>query len=481
VSSFGASLRALFGRVGLALVLCAAVAVGSVVLVNGYIDDQVEKIPRIALTTAPVGDEVGQGGINFLIIGSDSRSFIDNEVDYGAFSDPETQNAPPRSDTMMVLHANGEHSYAVSFPRDLWVDIPGRGSAKLNAAFNDGPQKVIDTLQADFNVPINHYLEVDFKTFEGIVDTVGPVPVYVPGITRDLYTGWEAPYGAGCYWLDGPFALAWVRSRNLEIADPNGKIVDANGNRWSLYDATADIGRIERQQDFVKKLGRIAVQRALDDPLIAPDIVDALMPNLHADTTFDRTALNALVRAFMGLATGDAGLQFETLPWDGPAMRDRQSVVLVKYPDADAVFARLRGEVLVEPEPVTTVPAAEQAAVRPADVRVQVLNGSGVAGAAGNADQQLSNRGFVSGGVGNAAGSNVARTQIRYGPGDDAKAQLVAGSVPGAELVPDASLTGGDVVLVLGANFKGIGTAEPKDTTPPGETAATQSPEDACN
>jgi LCP family protein required for cell wall assembly len=476
VTSFGASLRALFGRMGLAVLLCVPVAVGGVVMVNRYIDNEVAKIPRVALTTAPVGSN----GVNFLIIGSDSRAFVDNAIDYQAFSDKNTDSAPPRSDTMMVLHADGDRSFAVSFPRDLWVDIPGLGNAKINAAFNQGPQGVVDTLQSNFNVPINYYLEVNFETFEGIVNAIGTVPVYVPGVTRDLFTGWATPYGAGCYHLDGAAALQWVRARSLEILDPkNGKYDPSTGQRWSSLDATADIGRIKRQQDFVKKLGRIAVQRTIDDPLIAPDIVDALMPNLHADTAFNRSALNELVRAFMGLTSGDgAGLQFETLPWDGPTTRGGQSVVVAKQPEADAVLAQLRGEA-PPPAPSTTLaPSSQATPLRASDVRVRVLNASGVTGAAATADQAMTNLGFVSGGISNYTGPALTTTQIHYRPGDEAKAQLVAGVVPGGVLTPDATV-GGDVVVILGPGFKGIGSSVPKDTasTP---TTVPVSPEEAC-
>jgi hypothetical protein len=169
----------------------------------------------------------------------------------------------------------------------------------------------------------------------------------------------------------------------------------------------------------------------------------------------------------MGLATNGNGLTFETLPWDGPATRDSQSVVLVKYPDADDVFARLRGDAAPPPPTTTAAPSAAPAKVRPGDVSVQVLNASGVNGAAGKAGQDLSNRGFVSGGVGNNPGGVVAATQIRYRTGDEAKAQLVASSVPGATLAPDPSLTSGSVVLVIGSNFKGVGTVAPKDTAAP--------------
>jgi LCP family protein required for cell wall assembly len=476
VKSFGVLLRALSGRLAVALLLCAVLAVGTVVLVNRYIDQQVDKIPRIALQTTPSGPN----GTNFLIIGSDSRSFVDNATDYQAFSDPNTQNAPPRSDTLMVLHADGDKSFAVSFPRDLWVNVPGIGGTKINAAFNKGPQKVVDTLQADFNVPINHYLEVDFQSFEGIVDAIGAVPVWIPGVVLDKATGLYTPYGAGCYRLDGARALQYVRSRDILILDPKGRYDPDTKQRWSPLDATADIGRIKRQQDFVKKLGRLAVERTKDDPFIAPDIVDALVPNLHADAGFDRAALNALVRSFMGLSSDGNGLQFETLPWDGPKTRGGQSVLLAKQPEADTVFARLRGEVVSEPASTPTTAPASATPVRTSDVRVRVLNASGISGAAADADQALSNRGFVSGGIGNWSGAAVTKSQIRYRPGDEGKAQLVAVSVPGADMVADTNL-GSDVVLVIGPNFRGVGAAVPKDTAATVPPAPSVSAEQACN
>jgi hypothetical protein len=118
--------------------------------------------------------------------------------------------------------------------------------------------------------------------------------------------------------------------------------------------------------------------------------------------------------------------------------------------------------------------------VRPVDVRVRVLNGSGADGAAGDADQALSELGFVSGGVGNNPGT-VPQSEIRYLPADQAKAQLLARSVPGAKLVADEALVGGDVVLVLGAGFRGVGAAAPKDTATPAPTTTPLSPEEACN
>ena len=464
-------MRALSGRIVIAIVLCALVMGAAVFRINSYIDDRIDEIPRVQVKTAPASGTA----TNFLIIGSDTRSFVQSEADKQAFTDADTPaDGPARSDTMMVLHADGNASYVVSFPRDLMVNVPTLGRQKLNAAFNKGPQLVVDTLQADFNVPINHYLEVNFKSFEDIVNAIGSVPVWIPNQMRDQYSGLKPfLYGPGCYHLDGATALAYVRARHLEYYE-NGKWVDASGR--------SDIDRIQRQQDFIKRLGRIAVQKATDDPTIAPGLADHLIPNLTADQSFDRAAFNELVRAFMGLSEGTgSGPVFETLPW---AMGDSAGSYLVeKQPEADAVLAVLRGQA---PIPTATTAAPDTTAgggtttpaVRPVDVRVLVRNGSGVQGAAGTTAQDLQQKGFVNGGAENDPRGTVDHSEVRYAASDLAKAQLVASVVPGAQLVEDSSLSGTDIVLVLGKDFHGLGSTA--TTGAPAATTTTLSPEAAC-
>ena len=465
-------MRALSGRIVIAIVLCALVMGAAVFRINSYIDDRIDQIPRVDVKVAPASSTA----TNFLIIGSDTRSFVQSEADKDAFTDSQvTADGPARSDTMMVLHADGDASYVVSFPRDLWVAIPGHGNERINAAYNDGPQLVVDTLQQDFNVPINHYLEVNFKSFEDIVNAVGSVPVWIPQQMRDQLSGLQPfPYGPGCYHLDGATSLAYVRARHLEYYE-NGEWVDASGR--------SDIDRIARQQDFIKRLGRIAVQKATDDPTIAPEIADHLIPNLTADQSFDRGSFNELVRAFMGLSEGtDSGPVFETLPWDR-ATRSGQDVLVEKQPEADSVLAVLRGEAPI-PTTTTAAPATTSGgggstpAVRPVDVRVVVRNGSGVQGAAGTTAQDLQQKGFVNGGAENDPRGTVDHSEIRYASSDLAKAQLVQSVVPGAQLVEDSTLPGTDIVLVLGKDFHGLGTTA--TTGAPQATTTTVSPEAAC-
>ena len=101
--------------------------------------------------------------------------------------------------------------------------------AKINSAFNGtggGPERVIKTLEQNFGISINHYLEVDFRSFEGIVNAIGSVPVYIPHPALDTFTGFVA-VNAGCYHLDGYDALQWVRTRHIKFLDPEtGKMTE---------------------------------------------------------------------------------------------------------------------------------------------------------------------------------------------------------------------------------------------------------------
>jgi LCP family protein required for cell wall assembly len=472
VRSARAALRAFTVRVVIALLVCFAVVGTAVAAVNRYIDHQIEKIPRVDLATAPV-----QGsGVNYLIVGSDSRAFVSDSDETNAFGDV-ADTGPPRSDTLMVLHADGDRSYAVSFPRDLWVDIPGKGKGKINSAYNDGPQKVVDMLKANFGLDVNHYLEVNFQAFAKLVDAIGTIGVYFPEPTRDYDTAQQGDTGflvdtPGCVQLTGDRALQYVRARHMQQLNPTT-------GKWASIDPIPDIARIQRQQAFVKKLGRVAVQRLLANPRLAPDVVDGVVPELTADSNFDRKAANQLVQAFLAVRNDANALQFDTLPWtDGPRQQGQQ-VLYVKEPDADAVLARLKGQAPAAAAAATTAPATTAPALRPVDVRVKVLNASGVQNAAANAESSLAPFGFANGGVGNDSRGTVTETEIRYRPADEAKARLVASHVATAKLVPDTSLPGTDVVLVLGKDFKGIVSTPPTQPSA-SPTTTTLSPEEAC-
>ncbi len=95
----------------------------------------------------------------------------------------------------MLVHVDPiqQRAIVLSFPRDLWVRIPGRGFDKINAAFegglqHGGPQLMAQTVANLTGLAVDHYLYVDLAGFQRIVDTMGGVPMCIPSYnvnTRD--------------------------------------------------------------------------------------------------------------------------------------------------------------------------------------------------------------------------------------------------------------------------------------------------------
>lgn len=442
--------RGFFRRYAVALGVVVALVIGSVVAINVLIDQKLSSVTRVHLQLASAPSDGG----NYLLIGSDTRAFVKNPGDQQAFGS-QAANDGQRSDTMMILHAEpgSGRSLLVSIPRDLWVKIPGQGMAKINAAFNNGPQKVIDTLAANFNVPIQHYVEVNFDTFRKLVDAVGTVPVYFPAPARDALSGLNAAY-PGCYHFDGPAALSYVRSRHLEV-------YDAATRTWKSADAVPDIGRIGRQQTFLRQIASVALNHALSNPLSANSLVDKVIAELKLDDGFARGDLFNLVDAFQSVNPNDpTKVQTTTLPWKTGPTQQGQDVLYLKQPDADTVLAQLRdfsgSGSSSTGSGASSSSDASTPSVAASSVRVRVLNASGTGGAAARTLATLQRDGFADGGSGNDPRGRISSTEIRYRSSGAAAARLLATYVPSAQLVVDSSVTASDVVLVLGRSFAGV-------------------------
>jgi len=191
------------------------------------------------------------GARNILITGADNNACLDPDSPYApAFGD--RSGIGERSDTIMVWRVNPATNQVaiLSFPRDLWLKIDGRSSkGRINEAYiRDDPQRLINTIEQNFGIQTDHYVQVDFCAFKELVDAVGGVAVPFETGVRDGNTGLAVPpEEAGCFTFSGEHALAYVRSRKLEVFDPETQ-------RWER-DGTSDLGRISRQQDFIRRVG----------------------------------------------------------------------------------------------------------------------------------------------------------------------------------------------------------------------------------
>jgi len=328
------AVRIFAGRLGVALCVATVVMVGAVLAVNYVIDAKLSHVSRVGLKTA-----ASRGGPeNFLVVGSDTRAFTNGNSNLQSQFGNEAQNGGQRSDTMMVVRVDPSSlkTLVISFPRDLWVQVPGIGLSKINSAYDAGPQRVIDMLRQDFNIQINHFVQVNFQSFQGVVNAIGSVPVYVPYQARDNLTGLYQPI-AGCERFTGADALAYVRSRDLEYYSQQRQ-------KWLPADAVPDIDRIGRQQQFIRTLAGVAVRESLSNPLTANNIVDRVVENLTVDSGLSKSDILNLVDAFRTINPSDTGhVQFATVPWAEGPNQDGQAVLYLRQPDADALLAHVGG------------------------------------------------------------------------------------------------------------------------------------------
>jgi polyisoprenyl-teichoic acid--peptidoglycan teichoic acid transferase len=342
-------------------------------------------------------------------------------------------------------------------PRDLWVTLDSGGSQRINVAVQvGGPSELVETIESYLAIPINHYVQVDFAGFQDLVGAIGGVPVYFPDPARDRNSGLSVPE-AGCVNLDGEQALAYVRARAFQT------YVDGS---WRT-DPTGDLGRISRQQDFIRRALRHAVDRGLRNPLTLDELIDVGLDSVVVDDVL--TADDIF----------DLGGRFRTF---NPETLDLYALPVYDDTVGGASIVRM---VDLEAQPILDLFRGLDAGdVEPGGVRVMVLNGSGRAGEAVSTAEALASAGFGVAGTGEADAFGLERTTVRYAPGQLPAADLVARwLVSGAELVevPGEEL-GADVVLVTGTDYAGLrtepeasttSTTEPTTTTAPGETTTT--------
>ncbi len=340
------------------------------------------------------------GALNVLLVGSDTRVGEGNRK-YGQ----HMENEGERTDTIIMLHVSPKRDKAllISFPRDSMVQQPEcqnpRTHARIaprlemiNAAFNDGGIVcTIKTIETLTKIRVDHYIKVDFAGFKNIVDALGGIRICLPHAVNDHASKLNLP--AGWQTVRGEAALGYVRLRH-GIGDGS------------------DISRIKRQQIFLSQVVKKATSSDLiTNPAKLYGFVTAAAKSVEMDSNLSVEVLYQIAQSAKKLTA--SGVKFITVPWEAyPADKNR---VQWKQPDADNLFNAIRSDVDLpteEPKPKATSGKSSDSGgtdkkpakptIKPAQVRVQVLNGTTEAGKAKEVAEKLSEQGFKVTAIGNA-------------------------------------------------------------------------------
>lgn len=286
--------------------------------------DPFEGLPDRPPAASPAATaEAGTTPLTLLLLGSDSR--------ISAGDPSQWQQGAQRTDTMMLVHlpADGGSAYVMSIPRDSWVEIPGRGEAKINAAFAyGGPGLTVQTVEQLTGVRVDHVAVADFESFAAITDALGGVRIT---LTEDFsHDGTVVPAGQHQL-LSGDQALRWVRERK------------------GL--ARGDFDRMHRQQAWIRAMvATMRTERTLANPVTSVPFLRAVGDAVATDEGLDAAAMADLRDRVGGLASTD--ITFFTVPHQGTGRSPdgAQSVVVLDRPALgelmDAVRADAVGEYL---------------------------------------------------------------------------------------------------------------------------------------
>jgi LCP family protein required for cell wall assembly len=353
------------------------------------------------------------------------------------------------SDTMMLIHIAADRSSVtvVSLPRDSWVNIPGHGMNKINAAFGlGGPKLMVSTVEQDTGLTINHFVEVNFLGFVTVIDALGGVNICLPQAVNDPYSGLRL--SAGIHHVNGVTALRYARDRHSF--------------------ATSDLARIGNQQSLLASLmSEASGSGTLANPLRLSSFLRSVLGVVKVDQNLNLAALADQLR---GITPGE--VHFLTVPLSSTnyLTPTGESAVLWNTSAADRIFAAFRADRPIAgtaPGPSTSRHRAGPDASR---VTVDVYNGTPIAGLSASTGTALARLGFrVHAGL-NWPAQDITRTLIEYPPGQQAGADAVRKALPAAALRQVPGTDGIRVVLGssghMVAGGAASGAATPGAATP---------------
>lgn len=440
-----------------------------------YLYRKLERIPRIELSGALDEVEGSSGPQNYLIVGIDNAEGVPAD-------DPirNEREGEQNTDTIMVVRIDpsAEEASILSMPRDLWVPYPDGSNHRINQAYVRGgrrPDLLIQIINDYLHIPIHHYVQVDFAGFYRMVDAVDGVPVYFPLPARDTHSGLYVPE-TGCVTLDREQAIGYVRSRFYEELVPDED--DPSDTDWRS-DGLSDIGRIQRQQDFIRRALQRAVDKGARNPGTLNRLLDVALDSVTIDDELTPGSIFDLARRFRSFDPN--ALDNYTLPTVEDQVGAADILRLVES-EAEPILERFRdpsdsgGERTRSDDTGDTGDSAgadqgDVVEVQPRSVRLTVLNGTGAPGQASETAEALAAVGFSVIGRRDASGDDLGRSQtvVRYPAGSRAQAELVARWLEveaelievGGEGDSSAEEAAASIEVITGADWDGV-RSEPR-------------------
>ncbi|MFH9297433.1 LCP family protein [Streptomyces sp. NPDC017520] len=414
---------------------------------------------------------VTDGPMNILILGTDKRTGKGNEG-YG------DKGSEGHADTTILFHVSEDrtNATAMSIPRDLVTEIPecesknedgtstvipGTPNVRFNTSLGQNgrnPGCTMKTVENITGVKPDHFMMVDFNAVKSLTSAVGGVKVCMAKPIDDPKSHLKLPQGESK--VQGEQALALLRTR------------DSFGNR-------SDLDRIKVQQQF---LGSMIREMKSSDTLTNPkklySLADAATKALTVDTAIgDATKLMTLAEEIGKVDTKN--ISFLTMPViDNPA-EPKPVTVVVDPVKGEQLFAMMRSDTsLTEVKQKEKAAKGKQAALlkgpkaEAADVRVDVLNGGEIPGAAGSTVTWLQNEQGVLKSTNKAnAPEKIKKTTLEYAPNQADQARALAEMMGLPATAMKQGTTDAEeleaMVLTLGADFKGAGQLITGPAKPP--------------
>jgi LCP family protein required for cell wall assembly len=291
---------------------------------------------------------VARTAVTYLIVGSDTREGL-TRAEIKALKVGSTKVAAgKRSDTMLLVHISKsrDHATIVSIPRDTfvrvpeWIDSKGKvhppSYSKINATFGRGDAPLlVQTLESMTDLRIDHYIEVSFVGFKEMVDALGGVEICTKRKINDPKS--HLVLSAGTHRLDGITALKYVRTR--------------------YFDGMGDLGRMQRQQQFIAAMIREASSAGvLLNPVKLIKFISAALGSVTTDPGLKQDDLITLAEQLRGISTKKVRTLTVPLSNENYWAKGVTASVLWDEELAPLLWEKLRNdeEVFVEPEPKPT-------------------------------------------------------------------------------------------------------------------------------